>query len=98
MKISDKVPSEIIPVSFEYSNIVSAVDSVVSVSITVMTGTDPDVADMLYGAYTLTGTRVVQLVRNGVAGTVYRLSCLVSVGSEKYEIDGDMAVKAWHST
>lgn len=98
MKINSKVPAEVIPVIFDYSNLLTAITSVVQIGITVITGVDPAVNTMLLGSATISGTNVVQLVRNGVAGVTYRLNCLVAVGSnERYQIDGDMAVKTWHT-
>lgn len=99
MKISAKVPAEVIPVTFDYSEMLpaSAVMTIDSTAIAVVSGTDASAASMLFGAPVLAGLTVVQLVRNGVVGVTYNLACLVSVGSEKYQIDGNMDCKARHS-
>jgi hypothetical protein len=98
MKISAKTPSEVIPVIFDYSELLpNATLSIVSTSIAVISGTDASASAMLYGAPVLDGLTVVQLVRNGVAGVTYNLACLVAVGSEKYQIDGNIDCKARHS-
>ena len=99
MKISAKVPAEVIPVTFDYSEMLPAntTMAIVSTAVAVVTGTDASAAAMLYGASVLDGLTVVQLVRNGVAGVTYNLSCLVSVGNERYQIDGNMDCKARHS-
>jgi len=97
-KISDKVPAEIIPVTFDFSSLpLTAVDSVVSVTVTVITGTDAAAAAMLQGAPVLTGVKAVQLVKAGVAGVRYNLACLAAVGAERYQIDGMMDVVTRHS-
>lgn len=99
MKISPKTPSEIIPVTFDYSELgVTAIDAVYQVGIYVVTGTDAASADMVIGSPTTDGATVTQLIRNGVAGVTYRVYCIVNVDSEKYQIDGDMVCKAWHSS
>ena len=98
MKISPKTPSEIIPVTFDYSELgVTAIDAVYQVGIYVVTGTDAASAAMIIGDYTIDGATVTQLIRNGVADVTYRVYCIVNVGSEKYQIDGDMLCRAWHS-
>ncbi|WP_020161243.1 phage fiber-tail adaptor protein [Methylobacter marinus] len=97
MKINSKVPAEIIPVVFDFSEIIPAFDSVVEVGIAVIEGADADSPSMLIGSPTTNGATVVQLVRGGVADVKYRLYCLVAVGDEKYQIDGDMTVTVWHS-
>ena len=99
MKISAKVPAEVIPVTFDYSEMLPAATamSIVSTAIAVVTGTDASASSMLFGSPVLDGLTVVQLVRNGVAGVTYNLSCLVAVGSEKYQIDGNMDCKVRHS-
>ena len=99
MKISAKVPAEIIPITFDYSEMLPATAtlSIVSTSIAVITGTDASAATMLFGSPVLDGLTVVQLVRNGVAGATYNLACLVAVGQEKYQIDGNMDCKVRHS-
>lgn len=99
MKISAKVPAEVIPVTFDYSELLPAntTMSIVSTAITVISGTDAAAASMLFGSPVLDGLTVVQLVRNGVAGVSYNLACLIAVGSEKYQIDGNMDCKVRHS-
>lgn len=98
MKISNKVPAEIIPVTFDFSEILPSIDSIVQVGVNVMTGTDAGSAAMLLGSPSLAGTSVVQIVRNGLDGVTYRLYCLVAHGGERYQIDGDMTVKTWHTS
>lgn len=100
MKISDKVPAEVIPVTFDFSEMLPAgtvIDSVVQTGVVIVTGTDASAATMLYGTSILTGLKVVQLIRNGVAAVKYNLSCLVAVGNERYQIDTNMDVVARHS-
>jgi len=97
MKITPKVPAEIIPVTFDFADIALTVDSIAQIGIAVITGTDPASAAMILGSPTLTGSTITQLIRNGVAGVKYRLFCLVNIGVEKYQIDGDMECREWHT-
>jgi hypothetical protein len=98
MKISAKVPAEIIPVVFDFASLsLTSVDSVIQTGVEVTKGTDAAASSMLLGSPTLTGTTAVQLVRNGVAGCTYNLSCLVAVGNERYQLDANMDCKARHS-
>lgn len=94
MKINSKTPAEIIPVTFDFSNIISAIDSILSVSIAKITG--EDASTMREGIAIISGAKVVQLIKNGDIDQTYRLNCLVSKGNEKYTIDGEMLVRAWH--
>lgn len=97
MKLQSKVPAEIIPITFDFSEIITVIDNVVQTSVSVISGTDDSVSLMTYGAPIITGAQVVQLVRNGVAGNTYNVACLVAKGNERYQIDGNFEVKARHS-
>lgn len=98
MKISPKVPAEIIPVTFDFSELgVTTIDAVYQTGVYVTVGTDGSSAAMLAGSPTIDGATVTQLIRNGVAGCTYRLYCIINTGSEKYQIDGDMVCREWHS-
>ncbi len=98
MKISPKTPAEIIPVTFDYSELgITAIDAIYQIGVYVVSGTDGASAAMIVGDATVSGATVTQLIRNGVHGATYRLYCIVNVGSEKYQIDGDMVCREWHS-
>ena len=91
---SPKSPNEIIPLSFDFSSVLSLVSAVASLTITVVDGTDPDVADMLDGVAEVQGPVVVQRVKNGVDGVTYELRCLAANGAERYELVGQLPVEA----
>ncbi len=90
--ISPKTPSEIIPVTFDFTSVITTVSAVVSLTVIVRAGADPDVAAMLQGAPQIQGPLVVQLIKNGVAGVTYELRCVVTGGDEKYELAAQMQV------
>lgn len=52
---------------------------------------------MLEGAATITGAKVLQLIKNGDIDQTYQLNCLVQKGNEKYAINGEMIIRARHT-
>lgn len=84
--LDSKSPSETISITFDFKNLVSSITSVTSVEIAVKTGTDASVGTMLLGPATLSGTSVIQLVRNGVDGVVYRVRVNIISGSQAYSL------------
>lgn len=85
--INDKLPIETIPVTFNFARQFGAltIDNVI-VSITVLTGTDPDAANMLFGSYQLNGKVVTQIIRNGVPGTKYQIQVDAASGNLKHTL------------
>lgn len=77
MSADSKDPEEIITVTFPFSEELGAatIDSVDSVSISIVNGTDPDVGAMLNGAAQISAGDILQSVRNGVAAVDYKLRC-----------------------
>ena len=91
---SSKTPNEIVPLSFDFSAVLTLVSAVASLTISVVDGTDADVATMLDGAAEIQGPIVVQMVRGGVDGVTYELRCLAANGAERYELVGQLPVDA----
>ena len=80
---SSKDPAEVVPVTFDFKNLVASIDSA-TVSISVKTGTDGNPAALLYSSAQITGTQVRQLIQGGVDGVVYLIRVDATVGTEKY--------------
>jgi hypothetical protein len=77
MSFEAKDPAEIVTLSFAYSSeLGTATIASAALSITVQSGTDPDVGSMLLGAATISGGDVLQQVRLGVAQCDYMVRCL----------------------
>jgi hypothetical protein len=76
--LDSKTPGEITAVSFDFKNVVSSVDSVESVSITIKQGIDAGVNNMLLNTATLTGLVVTQLIRNGIDGNTYLITATIN--------------------
>ena len=91
--ISSKDPSELIPITFDFSGLVTSIDTIASIAISVISGTDPNVATMLYSSAQKTGTNVIQLVQNGVNNAAYKIRADIVSGSEKYAIAAIFNVK-----
>jgi len=84
--LTTKAPSEYITLRFKFSNLVSAIDTVESVSIQVASGIDPAVASMLVGNNSKNGTNVYQLVKGGVNGVVYIVRANIIRGTERFSL------------
>jgi hypothetical protein len=93
-RIAAKDPAEIVPVTFDFSALAASIDSIVAVTASVKSGADPSVGAMLYGAATISGTEVRQLVRNGVSGAIYLLRADIAKGSERYALACYLPVEA----
>jgi hypothetical protein len=91
--IDPKDPVEIIPVTFNFGKLISQIETVV-VTISVVEGTDNDVANMIFGSYQVSGSTLKQLIRNGVHGTRYLIKAVVTdSGGLKYALACYMTVK-----
>ena len=86
--LDSKTPSEIVAVSFKFDQVITSIDSVDSVTVSVVNGTDANVGTMPLNAATILGTTVTQLIRNGIDGNMYLITCNISRGSEKYSLAG----------
>jgi hypothetical protein len=75
MKIfQPKDPAESLVITFDFSDELAAVDSA-SVSLSVISGTDPASATMLEGPAQVSGATVMQRVRLGVDQVNYKIKC-----------------------
>ncbi len=91
--LDDKAPDEIIPVTFEFGSLVTAIDSVLSVAVTVHKGTDANPSTMILNAASVSGTDVTQLIQNGVDAVVYEIRALIQSGQTKYAIKAYLPVR-----
>lgn len=89
-----KATEEAVPLIFDFTKVVTAIDSAVF-SIT-QVGPDPDTAQlatMLYGAGQVTGAQAVQLVQGGGTGLDYVVKARIASGSEVYVLEGLLPVR-----
>jgi len=93
-QLTPKDPAEIIPVKFDFAALLSTITSVSSVSVSLKTGVDPNVATMKQGTEEISGTSVIQLIKNGVSGATYIVRCEVISGSEKYALAAILPVES----
>ena len=77
---SNKDPSEIVLVTFDFTNVTTTVASP-TVAATVAYGTDGNPSAILSGAATVVGTTVTQLITGGLNGVSYKLECTITGGS-----------------
>lgn len=94
--LSQKDPNEIYPLTADFTASLAKNESVASVhSVTceVISGTDPDAANMLQGSAVMEGNKVKQAIRNGVVGATYlvRVTVVTSAGN-RYAAGGQFSV------
>jgi hypothetical protein len=83
--LSSKDPEETVLLRFYFDNIISAIDTVEAMELSLYSGTtDVDMAAMLVGTPTISVAQVMQLVQGGVDGNEYKLRCTVNSGDETY--------------
>jgi len=92
-QLTPKDPLEIVPITFDFTAILSSITSITSVAITVRTGTDASASAMIEGAAQISGLTVIQLVKNGVVGNTYIVRADVVSGSEKYALSAILPVE-----
>lgn len=80
MTLKEKAPTEIVPLTFDFAADIAtaATVTVVSVAVSVITGTDPTPANILQGAATASGATVTQWITGGVDGVRYKILCTVN--------------------
>jgi hypothetical protein len=94
-QLSSKTINEVVPITFDFTNVLDTVTAIETITNTVVFGADPAAAAMLAGAAEIQGGQVVQLFQGGVADAVYEVLCLVTSGGEKYQLVGQMLVTAY---
>ncbi len=92
VSLSPKEPQEIIPVSFQFSRLVSAIDGVI-LSVSVKKGVDANPVGLLLGTAQITGTTVTQLIQLGVDDTAYLIKALISSGDFTYSLAAYLLVR-----
>lgn len=93
--MSPKDPSEIITVTFDFSDVATAISNP-QVSISVVSGKlDPDLGNMLSGTAQVDGLKVLQRVVGGLDGNTYKLRCQVDdADGERYVVGDNLVVAA----
>lgn len=90
-----KRPEEKFPVQFQFGDQLQFGETISGQVVTcvVFQGTDPDPEDVLFGAPTLSGQVVSQVVQGGVGGVVYTLVCAASGSTGTiYTKSGSLAI------
>jgi hypothetical protein len=93
--LDSKTPSEIVAVSLEFNKVLTTIDTIDSVTISVVSGTDANVSTMLLNSPVKVGTIVTQLIRNGVDGNMYLITGNVTSGNEKYSLAGYLPIVSY---
>jgi len=91
--LSSKDPQEIITVTFDFTKLLTRIDSVSSLSVTVHKGVDGTPALLLLNAPIISDTKVLQLIQNGLDGVYYKLRADVLVGMERYALSAILPVR-----
>lgn len=91
--LSSKDPLEIITVTFDFSLLLTRIDSVSSMSISVHKGVDGASGSMLLNAPIISDTSVLQLIQAGVDGVYYKVRADVLVGLERYALSAILPVR-----
>ncbi len=88
--LSSKDPSEIIPVTFDFSKVLTSADtnSTATVGATVAKGTDATPAAILLGSASIVGLVVTQLITGGVGDVTYKLKLTIVTGAGKQYVAG----------
>lgn len=94
MSLSAKDPDEIITVTFEFAALTAGPLSNALVTAEVARGpADPAVSAMANVSPTVSGTKILQRIINGVSGTVYSLHCRVDTpDGSRYIISDQLPV------
>jgi hypothetical protein len=87
-----KDAAEKFAVEFDFSRLATTVDSA-TVSVSLLTGTDATPSALLDGAAQVSGAKVYQRVKAGVAGCNYRLRCEATAGSDVWALAESLPVR-----
>ncbi len=85
-RFEDKDPSDVVTLTFDFSELASAVTTPV-ISVSAYEGEDAAASAILMGLPTVDGALVRQRVQAGVAGVTYLLQCRASAGGDTYSIE-----------
>lgn len=92
-QLTSKDPAEVVPVVFDFAKLVGSIDSVDSVAIQVYRGTDANASSMIEGSATVSGTKVTQHIKAGIAGNRYIVRCDITRGTSKYALTAILPVE-----
>lgn len=93
--VPSKRSDEKIPVSFPFGDQLQFGETISGQAVTcvVYTGEDASPSAVLYGAPSLSGSVVTQVVQAGVPGTIYQLVCVVTAsGGHTYSKNAKLAI------
>jgi len=90
-QFDSKAPAEIVPITFDFSALLTSIDSVV-ISVQIRVGADPNVASMPLAAPVINGGVVQQLIQQGVDGVEYSIRADAVAGMQKYALNGHLPV------
>lgn len=81
--LSEKDPSEIIPVTFGFSKVLTDDDTIATatVGVTVSKGSDSNPDAIKLGAAEIVGQTVTQLIQSGTDAVTYKLKCTIVTGA-----------------
>jgi hypothetical protein len=82
--LSHKDPAEQVPITFDFSDLVTVIDSAEATTATVYTGIDASPGAMISGVPFIAGALIIQQVVGGIDGVSYKLRATIVSGSEKY--------------
>ena len=91
-RFDDKEPAGEVTVEFDFGPDLTSVSNS-AVTISVFSGTDPDVATMLIGSPTVIGAKVLQRIGAGLHGVDYALECFVDGTGGRLSIDAVLPVR-----
>ena len=92
--LSDKDPLEIITVTFDFTKLLTRIDSISSITVAVYKGTDASPGGLLLNAPIIADTQVLQLIQGGLNGVYYKIRADVLVGLERYALSAVLPVRS----
>ena len=93
MNIFKKQPSEIIPISVDFSKLVDTNETILTVSVTAYDNANQDVTTHIIDAYEIETSLIKIVVKNGMNAKKYKITVLVTTSEgNKYEEDVFMYV------
>jgi len=90
--LSPKDAAEVIPVTFDFSNLVTTIDSAETTTVTTYSGIDATPSSLIQGDPIVSEPVIVQMIRGGVNGNSYKLRATIVSGSEKYVLSAILPV------
>ncbi len=91
-----KGPGETATFSFGFAAALAIGETIVSavITIAVVTRSDPSAAAMIIGSAQISGSQVLQLIANGVAGVEYELLCTITTSlGQTLQLAGNLLIQ-----